>query len=162
MVSGHDPGGARAEIVHAMSRTDKIYCGGQALHNDDDLAIVFNNDKIAYIRQSKFNICPENEDSEGYVTEKIFDAISAGCVPVYFGSGNNPEPDILNHESIIFWKRGGGNSNDAVLKLIEDLHNSPKLMKAFAEQPRFREGAADVIIDMLDQLYLRLHTLLTI
>ena len=37
----------------------------------------------------KFAICYENVGgSEGYITEKIFDAFFAGCVPVYLGAPN--------------------------------------------------------------------------
>lgn len=37
----------------------------------------------------KFNICYENmHQQNGYVTEKIFDALIAKCVPVYWGASN--------------------------------------------------------------------------
>lgn len=41
------------------------------------------------LRQYKFAICYENAVFPGYVTEKIFDALFAGCIPVYLGA-----PDI--------------------------------------------------------------------
>lgn len=38
---------------------------------------------------SKFSICFENvSDIPGYVTEKIFDSMFAGCIPVYCGASN--------------------------------------------------------------------------
>lgn len=37
----------------------------------------------------KFSICYENiKDVPGYITEKIFDCLLAGCVPVYLGANN--------------------------------------------------------------------------
>lgn len=37
----------------------------------------------------KFSICYENmKDTADYVTEKIFDCFSAGCVPIYWGAAN--------------------------------------------------------------------------
>lgn len=37
----------------------------------------------------RFAICYENvRDLRGYITEKIFDAMCAGCVPVYWGAAN--------------------------------------------------------------------------
>lgn len=37
----------------------------------------------------KFAICYENaRDIPGYITEKIFDCLFAGCVPIYWGAGN--------------------------------------------------------------------------
>jgi hypothetical protein len=46
-------------------------------------------DKILCMQNYKFCICYENtKDISGYVTEKIFDAFCAGCVPVYWGANN--------------------------------------------------------------------------
>ena len=45
-------------------------------------------DKIETIKYSKFNLAFENERFEDYVTEKIFDAMAAGSVPVYSGAPN--------------------------------------------------------------------------
>lgn len=45
--------------------------------------------KIDTFSQYKFAICYENiKDQPGYITEKIFDAFFAGCVPVYWGASN--------------------------------------------------------------------------
>lgn len=46
-------------------------------------------DKIETLKQYRFCICYENiEGKRGYVTEKIFDCFTAGCVPVYWGASN--------------------------------------------------------------------------
>lgn len=44
-------------------------------------------DKIRTLRRYTFNLCFENCDEDGYVTEKIVDALAAGCVPLYQGGG---------------------------------------------------------------------------
>lgn len=36
----------------------------------------------------KYTICYENSKAAGYISEKIFDAFFAGCVPVYWGATN--------------------------------------------------------------------------
>lgn len=41
--------------------------------------------KCPYLRNYRFAICYENMRSETYITEKIFDILHAGCVPVYWG-----------------------------------------------------------------------------
>ncbi len=44
-------------------------------------------DKAAVLLRSKFSYCYENVHSlTGYVTEKIFDSLVNGCVPVYWGA----------------------------------------------------------------------------
>lgn len=46
-------------------------------------------DKMATLHKYKFSLCLENSVFPGYITEKIFDAMFAGSVPVYIGA-----PDI--------------------------------------------------------------------
>lgn len=45
--------------------------------------------KHEILSQSKFAICFENaRDIRGYLTEKIFDCLFAGCIPIYWGEPN--------------------------------------------------------------------------
>lgn len=45
--------------------------------------------KLDVLKNYKFSICYENaKDIPGYVTEKIFDSLAAGCIPVYWGAPN--------------------------------------------------------------------------
>lgn len=48
-------------------------------------------DKTRVLSQFKFALCYENCRFPGYVTEKIFDGLAAGSIPVYFGA-----PDIAD------------------------------------------------------------------
>lgn len=46
-------------------------------------------DKDEIYRNTKFSFCYENSSNlENYVTEKIFDAMVCGCVPIYLGAPN--------------------------------------------------------------------------
>jgi len=46
-------------------------------------------DKIEVLSRYKFALCYENLKGEkGYITEKIFDALIAGTVPIYWGASN--------------------------------------------------------------------------
>jgi hypothetical protein len=46
-------------------------------------------DKGDVLRRSKFSYCYENsKDLTNYITEKIFDSLVNGCVPVYWGADN--------------------------------------------------------------------------
>lgn len=49
-------------------------------------------DKFKTLKDYKFTLCFENSVFPGYVTEKIFDAIFAGSVPIYYGA-----PDIKKY-----------------------------------------------------------------
>jgi hypothetical protein len=53
--------------------------------------------KSDVLRRARFAICYENSrGSPGYLTEKIFDCFTSGCVPVYVGSPRGTEhiPDL--------------------------------------------------------------------
>jgi len=46
-------------------------------------------DKIETLKNYRFCICYENMcNIKGYITEKIFDAFAAGCIPIYWGASN--------------------------------------------------------------------------
>jgi hypothetical protein len=47
--------------------------------------------KMRLMSQYRFAICYENSAYPGYVSEKIFDCLAAGCIPVYLGA-----PDIAS------------------------------------------------------------------
>lgn len=73
----------------------------------------FINNKIKACENYLFNIAVENSQSKfsGYITEKISDAIMAGCIPIYWG-GNLKKFTPFNLDRII---------------TIDDLNKFPKL-----------------------------------
>jgi len=148
----------RKRIFEEFNAIEKISCPGRLFHNDDTLKQHFNDDKIAYLGNFKFNLTPENSDSEGYVTEKLFEAISAGTIPIYNGSLNNPEPDILNQNAIIFIKLGEDNSQ--VVNFVRELHVNNSLYSEFANQPRYNKNAAECIWCYYETLESKLRTII--
>ena len=38
-----------------------------------------------------FSVAFENDDSSGWLTEKIFNSLYAGCIPIFWGSGDIKE-----------------------------------------------------------------------
>lgn len=75
--------------------------------------------KKSVLGKYRFSICYENSRVPGYVTEKIFDSMFAGCVPVYWGA-----PDILGHvpAGCFIDRRAFGSHEDlyAFLKAMPD------------------------------------------
>jgi hypothetical protein len=43
--------------------------------------------KAEFLASVNFNLCPENTDADYYVTEKLWEAIAAGCLPIYHSNG---------------------------------------------------------------------------
>lgn len=142
--------GDRTYFADLVSNVGSINYPGVFRHNDDSLFADYNDQKIEYLKQFKFNLCPENSDNKGYVTEKIFDAIKAGCIPIYWGSENNPEPEILNQNRILFLKLGGDNVE--VLSKIKQLNEDELAYRVFIEQPIFNVNAAEIIYSHFERL----------
>lgn len=157
-VASHGGKGLRDSIVDALTEIDIVSCPGKFRHNDDSLFTQYDDNKLDYLKRFQFNICPENSNAMGYVTEKLFQAISAGCIPIYWGSYNRPELDVLNQDAIIFWDPNGDNTN--AVKLIRELYDSPKLMKEFLSLPRLIESADEYILQQLNEIETKIYKLL--
>ncbi len=147
----------RTDMVNRLNTIAHVDCAGRLLNNTDELKTKFNDNKAEFLKQYKFYICPENASVEGYVTEKVFHCIGSGCIPIYWGSDNNPEPDVLNHDAILFWNPDGDNS--ALLQQISDLQHNPQQYKNFFEQPRLQPDAWQVVAAYFDRLEQHLNNL---
>jgi hypothetical protein len=71
-------------------------------------------DKIATMSNYKFALCIENIVYPGYITEKIFDCLFAGCIPIYYGA-----PDVQDYipENCYIDYRKFNNNNDLEIYL---------------------------------------------
>jgi alpha(1,3/1,4) fucosyltransferase len=93
---------ARNRFYRLLSRYARIDAPGKAMHNMAPIAASTAEDsrfpaegkwadpKVAFMQPYKFAITFENAQQVGYTTEKIVDAMRAGCIPVYWG---NPKVD---------------------------------------------------------------------
>lgn len=149
-LSRHDYFGNRLFFYNEINCIGKVDSAGEFLNNSDDLKMKYNDDKFKYLKNYKFNLCPENSNYPGYCTEKVFEAIKCGCIPIYWGSDNNPEPDILNHKAIIFLNNYG--RNDQTLDKISHLVENRKSYLDFVHQKRITGQAPDVIMEFFTSL----------
>lgn len=153
-LSSHDYFGTRTYFFQEVSKVDKIECGGSFMKNSNELQERFNNNKFEYLKYFKYNLCPENSNYPGYCTEKLFEAIKSGCIPIYWGSDNDPEPDILNHRAVFFLSENGG--NESVLESIRKLAEDTKVYSEFASQKRLSDNAHEIIFGYFSGLEKRL------
>jgi hypothetical protein len=147
---------SRTEITQKVGTIDFVHCPGKLLHNDNSLQEEFGDDKKEYLKQFLFNICAENASVKGYVTEKIFDALAAGTIPIYWGD-RNPEPTILNPQRILFWDES---QVEDVLSTIKELYVNIDKREQFLREPLFVSTAAQEIYDHFSCLRRDLEKLL--
>ena len=149
--------GDRAVIADLVGSILQISYPSDFRHNDDDLHGKYGDDKIAYLRQFRFNLCPENTNNKGYVTEKVFQAIQAGCIPVYWGNEGYPEPDILNPKAIVYIDMDNPTEGLAQLK---HLNEDSEVYADFISRPRFLPGATDAIYSYFERAQHKLRQII--
>ncbi len=80
--------------------------------------------KLETIKNYKFAIAYENvKDESGYITEKIFDVLIAGCVPIYWGAKNITEYVPKN----CFIDRRDFKSNEELYDYLLSINNTKYL-----------------------------------
>lgn len=102
MVSNSKPpySDVRDNCFELLSQYKKVDSGGRFRNNVGAPV----RDKIAWLKDYKFHLCFENSSYPGYLTEKLFHAYAAGCVPIYWGDTSLRIDSI---ESSVMWGGGG-------------------------------------------------------
>jgi hypothetical protein len=96
----------RIEYLTELMKYIKIDSYGQFNHNCEIINDTGYKSKLDVIKNYKFTIAFENAISKDYVTEKFFDPLIMGSVPVYLGApgidtfspGNNSFMDVRNYD----------------------------------------------------------------
>jgi len=113
-------------------------------------------DKFATLRGYKFTICFENSIFPGYITEKIFDAIFAGSIPIYYGAPDVKEyiptevfidfRDFKDYDGLYLYISSMSEEKyDSYLRAMKDFINSEAYQR-FSQQNFSRE-----IINILEK-----------
>ena len=150
LINKHDPAGTLELVYNGVKDILDVKLAGQWRNNTRELWDDFGNDKEAYLRTFKFNICAENNNTKDYVTEKIFDAFIAGCIPLYYGALNDPEPGLINREAVIFWNKEGNNAENR--EKIRGLKQNESFYREFMSRPKLFPAAAEYVIDRYAKL----------
>lgn len=153
-ISSHDNGGMRGRLIGLLSPIGQIDCAGQYRHNTDELLEVYEDNKFKFLANYRFNLCPENSLGEGYITEKVFDSIRSGCIPIYWGA--YLEPGILNPRAILRFEEG---KEQEFYDRVKELWEDEEAYEQFILEPSFVEGAAERIWEILEGLRERLRPL---
>lgn len=148
----------REMIFNELSAVDTIDSCGRWMHNNDTLKADYKDDKVKWLKHYRFNLTPENSNAPGYVTEKLLEAIQGGCIPIYWGSNNQPDSDVFNQDAIVFFDMGKDNKD--VVNLVSDLNSNERIYMDFACQHRFVKGVEDVIWGYYERLENKLREII--
>lgn len=153
LISSHDTGGQRVILLNELIKYGKVICPGN--YNNNHVKISQGNKaKVDFIKQSKYNICPENSKYEGYFTEKIFQAFEGGTIPIYWAI-DEPEKECLNRNKYCFIKNIN-DKNDIERKIKEAVENPEK----YLEGNIFNDNAYKIIGNYYNDLIEEIKQLL--
>ena len=157
-ISTHDINGIRGKLVQLTNTVEKVTCAGKFMNTTDELITKYGDDKWVYLRKFRFNICPENASSKGYITEKILDAFVGGCIPIYWGGGKKEwiEPEIFNQEAFLYYEEG---KEDVLLSQIKELWTNQEAYQKFVSVPPFKKDAAKILWAKVTEVENRLRNL---
>lgn len=158
LIARHDMTGLRLKMLNIFQKIGKIECPGKFMKNTNELQERFRDNKKEYLSQFKFNICPENSNEKGYITEKIFESIMSGCIPIYWGGNTKEdiEPQILNKEAFLYYEEG---KEEELLEKVKKLVSDEQAYQNFCKISPFKEGAAELIWEWICELEKRLKYL---
>ena len=86
-------------------------------------------EKAAFLRHFRFNIAFENEAFPGYLTEKIVDAFTAGCVPIYHG---DPHVERTFSPEAFVHVRGESDYRPYIERILQ-IDGNPSRLKAMQD-----------------------------
>ena len=81
--------------------------------------------KLCILRHHRFVLSYENSEAESYVTEKLFQALKSGSVPIYWGDPN--VINILPHPDAIIDARKFATAFDLAMYVERAMHVKKKL-----------------------------------
>lgn len=141
----------RKDMYEKFSKYMPVKCCGKYLNNTDILSSGrwgnWHQGKMEFLKNYRFwfNICPENRREENYITEKLFDALEGGSIPVY---NDWVEKDIVKKEAYI---------NLYEDNIEEKIKNKEK---NYIDNP-FMDDAEKIIYEMYLNLNKRINQLLS-
>ncbi len=119
-------GPERNAFFRRLNRRRRVDSGGRHFNNTGGAV----GDKMALLRECRFNLAFENSRSPGYITEKLVEPLLAGCIPIYWGA-----PDVredFNPECMVNVSdfRDADDAIEHILSLNEDPERRLRMLKA--------------------------------
>jgi hypothetical protein len=91
--------------------------------------------KLKFLNSYKFNLCFENSSYPGYATEKLYEALCAKTVPIYWGS---PTIEVdFNTKAFLNWH--DYQDDEAFFEAIKEIDESPELYEEMYMAPMFAD-----------------------
>lgn len=134
-VSGNPNCQKRNELFQQISSYKKVDSAGPLFNNVPLIprGLEAAKNKYNFLKEYKFNLCPENSSYPGYLTEKLFHAFYCKTIPIYWG---DPTAAMsFNPKAFINWHEY--KSDKILLDRIKELDNNESMYFDMYMQPIF-------------------------
>lgn len=129
----------REHFFDLLSEYKRVDSGGSVRNNIGHRV----DDKLVWQRGYKFSIAFENSLKRGYSTEKLYDALRAHTVPIYWG---NPLVG-MEFNTKRFINVHDYASLDSVVERVRELDNDPQQFLEVLSEPYFVNGTPPMLND---------------
>ena len=136
--------GKRKYVYDILNKYNSIECLSDCMNNSDFLKKQCKNNIHSALKHYKYNLCCENSDGDGYVTEKIFNCLYNGCIPIYTKRDQLIKERIFNIDKFIF-------ADDNLLEKIKEFENEDKY-ESWKKMNIFNENANKIIKEYYNKL----------
>lgn len=126
----------RNDWFHKLNAYNHVASGGPLFNNiggvlprgEDSVA-----SKQNFLNNYRFNLCFENASYPGYATEKLYEALCAKTIPIYWGS---PTIEVdFNPKAFLNWH--DYQDDDAFFEAIKEIDQNPDLYEEMYLEPMF-------------------------
>jgi len=125
----------RNDYFNILSNIDRVDSAGPLFNNMYGWRPESVVEKVKFMSNYKFNLCFENSSYPGYCTEKLFEALCAKTVPIYWGSPTA----ALDFNPAAFINRCNFASDQQFVDFIIEVNNNKELYNHYYLQPMFRD-----------------------
>lgn len=152
-----NPHSLRIRILNILKEKDKIVDCPSVVGNNINTNIPTRCDKIEFLKDYVFHICPENSWCSKYTTEKLFDCCLSGCIPIYWGC-DKLNDGFYNQERILFIDKNLSNIESVLDHSLYLLNNKKKLLDFLKQNPfnknldNFLEKVENNVITFLNKI----------
>lgn len=112
----------RISLLNTLGRIEQVDTFGQLFHRPIRA-------KVDVAKDYVFMLTPENSYYPGYITEKVFEARSVGCIPIWWGSNEYHE---LNPKAIVDATRL---TSTDLLATVRKIYQSHQLQAEMLAEP---------------------------
>ncbi len=133
-VASNPRGQERNAFFRKLNRRTRVDSGGRHFNNTGTRLL----DKRAFLSGFRMNLAFENSRSPGYITEKLVEALLAGCIPIYWGA---PDVDRDFNPRCMINVSDFKNFDEAIDHILA-VDANDAASRAILDEPAFRENRA--------------------